>query len=73
MTNKELKEYMDKISKKLDDLNEAFIHLQTQLQTKDEVIEKEKENERKSWNIKLIIVGLFLTVFQLFLYFRSIR
>ena len=73
MTNKELKEYMDKISKKLDDLHTAFTKLQTQLQTKDEVIEKEREDERKSWNIKLVIVGLFLTALQLFLYFRSIR
>ena len=73
MTNKELKEYMDKISKKLDSLNDAFIQLQTQLQTKDEVIEKERENERKSWNIKLTIVGLLLAALELFLHFRGIR
>ena len=69
MTNKELKEYMDRISKKLDKLNEAFIALQTELSTKDKVLDE----ERKNWNVKLTVVGLLLAALELFLHFRGIR
>ena len=69
MTNKELKEYMDRISKKLDELNEAFIALQTELSTKDKVLDE----ERKNWNVKLTVVGLLLAALELFLHFRWIR
>ena len=69
MTNKELKEYMDRISKKLDKLSEAFIALQTELSTKDKVLDE----ERRNWNIKLTVVGLFLAALELFLHFRGIR
>jgi len=56
MTNKELKEYLDKLDRKLERVNESLIKLEAKVETKEK--EESKSIKTMMWLIALFVGGV---------------
>jgi lipid II:glycine glycyltransferase (peptidoglycan interpeptide bridge formation enzyme) len=61
MTNKELKEYLDKLDEKLDTVRDDVNEIKTKLKDKEKNENHNWEKQKRNLDIKLIIWGLIIS------------